>query len=275
MVFVCSSFCFFTLFSIPFLCFWFSVCCPEVEIDFTGSQFNFTMPDLYRYAYCIGSLMLLYAVFDFVYARHTKARYFAIHVLANTIVTVTSAPGLWFSISEPGRAIYSIEFSYWAFSANMAIHFYHIAAFNNLTWLDWLHHGIMTGLFSPIGLIHDKVLGPACDINNFFACGFPGGTDYALLFAVKHGWISSMTEKRWNTVLNVWIRSPGIVYSASFAWMTIFAKNPDATMFHPARLFELSLAGMAVWNAQYFLERVVGNYYVKKAEASAKVANGK
>ena len=39
-------------------------------------------------------------------------------------------------------------------------------------------------------------VGPLMNFNNFFMCGVPGGLDYAMLFAVKHGWMSPLQEKK-------------------------------------------------------------------------------
>ena len=38
-------------------------------------------------------------------------------------------------------------------------------------------------------------MGHLMNFNHFFMCGLPGGADYAMLFAVKHGWMQPLTEK--------------------------------------------------------------------------------
>ena len=59
--------------------------------------------------------------------------------------------------------------------------------FRNLQWIDWLHHILMVVIGAPM-LITGEV-GPLMNFNHFFMCGVPGGVDYAMLFAVKHGWM--------------------------------------------------------------------------------------
>ena len=54
-------------------------------------------------------------------------------------------------------------------------------------------------------------MGPLMNFNNFFMCGLPGGLDYAMLYAVKHAWMSPLHEKRLNRVINVWFRAPPLV----------------------------------------------------------------
>ena len=90
-------------------------------------------------------LLVLFAVFDFLVARHTKARYFTIHVLANTIIVILTFPSLVWILQDPLVALASDDFSPVATASCLCIHLYHILAFNNLIWLDWLHHGIMIG----------------------------------------------------------------------------------------------------------------------------------
>ena len=46
-----------------------------------------------------------------------------------------------------------------------------------------------------------------------FVCGVPGAIDYALLSLVKQGRLDRMLEKRWNTLINTWLRGPGCCVS--------------------------------------------------------------
>ena len=62
-------------------------------------------------------------------------------------------------------------------------------------------------------------MGPLTNINNFFMCGVPGGIDYAMLVAVKHGWIEPLTEKNVNAGVNVWLRAPALIMIASFSYI--------------------------------------------------------
>jgi len=52
----------------------------------------------------------------------------------------------------------------------------------------------------------------------FFICGLPGGLDYLMLAGVKHKYISKIIEKRYNKLLNVWVRGPGCIASACIIW---------------------------------------------------------
>ncbi|XP_065197860.1 uncharacterized protein LOC135829385 [Sycon ciliatum] len=237
-----------------------------------------TMPDLQVYAPQVAGILCVLAAFDLLVARHTKARYFAIHVLANSIVTISVLPGCFKLLSNPAVGLRLDEFSSMGISANLCIHVYHMAAFRDLTWLDWLHHITMTIILMPITFAHDAWFGLTCDLQNFFSCGLPGGADYAMLLAVKQGWMEPLTEKRINSQINVWLRAPGIVFTCGLGFTQAFLKDPHLHFLSPAFFFSGLTLGLFIWNAQYFSERVVGNYYVRQYQADEKrkpARNGK
>lgn len=82
--------------------------------------------------------------------------------------------------------------------------------FNDLTVIDWGHHLINVLIMGIIAECWEwgKGVNATCFIMN----GVPGGIDYMLLTLVKHGLMNSMTEKRLNTMLNMVIRFPGMVW---------------------------------------------------------------
>ena len=71
----------------------------------------------------------------------------------------------------------------------------------------------------PITYSYDSFYGPMVDVMNFFSCGLPGGLDYAMLFAVKHGWMASITEKKYNSTINNWLRAPGIIFTCGIVYV--------------------------------------------------------
>jgi hypothetical protein len=62
------------------------------------------------------------------------------------------------------------------------------------------------------------VWGPVVNTLLFFVTGLPGALDYALLAAVKEGKFEALLEKRINSNINVWLRMPGLVFTASVLW---------------------------------------------------------
>jgi len=101
----------------------------------------------------------------------------------------------------------------------------------------------------------------------FFISGLPGGISYFLLAAVKAGRLSSYTEKRINCSINTWLRSPGILlfnFLALSCWLKPHPGTPPADIM-PAWLFLICFA-IITFNAQYYAQRVIGNYYIRKAQ---------
>ena len=193
---------------------------------------------------CAGmSGLAVLIVCDVFYARHTHARYFTLHVICNIWISVLCLPDLWFVLSDPLKALATSEINHWPTALVFSIHVYHMLFFRNLQWIDWLHHILMVVIGAPL-LITGEV-GPLANVNNFFMCGVPGGIDYAMLLAVKHGWIKPLTEKNINAGINVWLRAPALVFVASFAYIQSFLQPEVPRWMSLVRLF---LIALGVWN---------------------------
>eukprot|EP00316_Scyphosphaera_apsteinii_P016891 CAMPEP_0119315446 /NCGR_PEP_ID=MMETSP1333-20130426/35917_1 /TAXON_ID=418940 /ORGANISM="Scyphosphaera apsteinii, Strain RCC1455" /LENGTH=201 /DNA_ID=CAMNT_0007320811 /DNA_START=417 /DNA_END=1022 /DNA_ORIENTATION=+ len=144
-----------------------------------------------------------------------------------------------------------------------------MAFFSGLSWIDWLHHILMVVIGAP--LLVTAEVGPLMNFNHFFMCGVPGGIDYAMLFAVKHGWLAPITEKKYNAIINVWCRAPFLVCTSAFAYIQFFVQEEFVPTY--IRLVRGFLVGLACWNGLFFMERVVGNVHVQqyKGAKTAKV----
>jgi hypothetical protein len=87
----------------------------------------------------------------------------------------------------------------------------------------------------------------------FFTCGLPGGIDYYNMVRVYRGTIDKSYEKGINTDLNMWLRSPGILYGAFIAW--VHMTEGKMTYYYAIPVI-LAL----IWNAQYFAKEVCISY---------------
>uniref|UniRef100_A0A7S3RI03 TLC domain-containing protein n=1 Tax=Emiliania huxleyi TaxID=2903 RepID=A0A7S3RI03_EMIHU len=211
---------------------------------------------------CAGVLgMVALACCDFVYARHTKARWFALHVIANVWISLLCLPDLAFMAADPLAALKEHRLNHWPASLIFSVHVYHMAFFKNLQPIDWLHHLLMVVLAGPIVITAE--VGPMMNYNHFFMCGVPGGVDYLMLFLVKHSWMTPLEEKRIATVINVWFRAPWLVSVACFGYIQFFIDNTPLHIF----LFRCFLLLLAAWNGLFFMERVVGNFHVNRYKA--------
>ena len=217
---------------------------------------------------------------DLCYARYTKARWFALHVIANAWIAVLSLPDLYLILTDPVHTLSQrVTPNHWPTSLVFSVHVYHMAFFRNLDWVDWLHHILMVVIGAPLLITGE--LGPLMNFNHFFMCGVPGGIDYAMLFAVKHGWMKPLSEKGYNAAINVWIREPALVAVATLGFMQLHLQPSKLfTWITAVRVF---LMALCCWNGLFFMERVVGNYHVnaykdkvaaREKESHSQIAKG-
>ena len=200
------------------------------------------------------------------------AQWFCLHALANAFVVVGAVPDFYFVSLVPSKALsaaHCYDMGKWACSdwptcMIIAIHVYHMLAFK-LTSDDLFHHLTFVPVIGGGHFVWPW--GAAGNILCFFISGFPGGIDYALLALVKAGHVSSLTEKRINLSINVWIRAPGITAFCILAvgsWLQSsewLGDGPPSEImpgwgFGPALL-------LVFYNGQYYSQRVIGNYYIR------------
>mmetsp|Transcript_29055 Transcript_29055/g.62703 ORF Transcript_29055/g.62703 Transcript_29055/m.62703 type:complete len:135 (+) Transcript_29055:261-665(+) len=127
----------------------------------------------------------------------------------------------------------------------------------------------MTFIAVPLVFIQDP--SPIINASHVFVTGLPGALDYAMLAAVKEGRMHSMTEKKINNSMNVWVRAPGLFATAVFGYVhgCKLIAEPDSG--YTQLQFVCLMFNLIIyyWNAFYFMERVVGNFHVKNALNSA------
>jgi hypothetical protein len=150
--------------------------------------------------------------------------------------------------------------------------------FQPLPMIDWIHHVVMVIVMLPMAWALQP--GPLLAHGAFYSSGLPGGLDYIMLVMVKKGWMTSITEKRLNSQIMVWLRCPGCLFHAFFCWtaMTEIVRRSAAgeTMLLPhSPLPQTVLAintclGVVMvtffWNALYFMERVVDNHATRRQQ---------
>jgi len=109
----------------------------------------------------------------------------------------------------------------------------------------------------------------------FFVSGLPGGIDYLMLALVKHGKMDALTEKYWNTKINVWMRGPALVIGAFIAYQSTLESNAAGACKAPGlNGAALVTAAVLFWNGQFFAERVISNYGAKSKQSTAEMYAG-
>ena len=92
-----------------------------------------------------------------------------------------------------------------------------------------------------------------------------------MLAAVKSGKLAAYTEKRINCSINTWIRGPGISGFCAIVisvWIRPYPGTPASDLM-PWYLFATTIA-IIFFNGQFYAQRVIGNYYIRKAQDYAK-----
>ncbi len=197
----------------------------------------------------------LFVILDWIITRmRFISPYYCVHTIHNALIVVATYADVWATFTDfPRLSQYPANLG--ALQLCFALHFYHVAVYyRKFRYDDWLHHILMIAVALPIGglLPSSTLLG----FSLFFTTGVPGGIDYALLFAVRNGWIHRMTEKNINCALNIWVRSPGCCAQAAFTTVYILSQYDTLGSSYIVGLALLP-AFLNYWNGQYFMQQVV------------------
>lgn len=218
------------------------------------------MSDLLFSYYCTFITFFILSSSDFLmswiwkFERYDSAKYFMNHFLANMYIVYLTYNDVIYILQDPINGIKSADNCLYTLSIIEGIHFYHtIIYIQKLTWIDWLHHLATFYLVALAKAYHNGLI---YNFGNFFLCGLPGGIDYLLLFLVKMGYIHKLTEKYINTILNAWIRNPGILF-----YCCILLTHTELLQGHH---FIFHCIALCFWNAIFFNNRVLINYGASK-----------
>lgn len=180
-----------------------------------------------------------------------NARWFFIHSLANSAVALLGSHDLFYCSKNMNTCALE-EWSYLSFVTFMVAfitHVYHILFFwDKLTNDEWLHHGVMVGISTPLTLYYRSKVST---VALCFLTGYPGMIDYFLLWCVKMAWLSRELHRVYSAWINVWIRSPGCLFAAFLVIPTILNYGLNNT------LVPMSLALLTFWNGQYYMVKAV------------------
>jgi hypothetical protein len=185
------------------------------------------------------------------------ARWFLLHSLANAVVAGTGLRDVMAVLRRPEDARTAPMKSWVPSHLSFAVHLWHTLAYTALRREDLIHHALFVGSF-----------GPVVNLLLFFMTGVPGGADYAMLFAVKQGWLPSLREKAPNSSINTYIRAPGLVFVASLFFTCV--RNGRSRV-HP--LAAALCAVLAYGNRVFYGAQVNADFHTRVAQLAAQVHN--
>ena len=182
--------------------------------------------------------------------------YYAVHSLHNAAIVYSTFQEVVTSLTNFQAAIQQ-PVNLFALEICAALHIYHILYYyKKFRFDDWLHHVLMIGIALPIGGLVPS--GTMLGFSLFFTTGLPGGIDYFLLFLTRNYWMLREREKRINTWMNVWIRSPGCVAQATLSVVALYMNTNNLLV---GQWYAGLLAGILnYWNGQYFMQQVVYDF---------------
>jgi len=200
---------------------------------------------------------------------YKNCRWFFLHMLINLLVSVTSINSVILCFKDPINLdltdfhltydITSIN-NYWPSDLILSLHLYHIFFFK-LTREDIFHHIC----FVPFCVFN--ICNNVKNIIAFFICGFPGMLTYLSLILKKNNYISLLTEKKVTFFQNLCLRMPGTL----FCIFSIFYSYMYNTKNHSIQLSKIiCICFFAIFNALYYLQQIIGSYYLKIQDSKIK-----
>ena len=205
----------------------------------------------------ITGVLALLLVLHVLILRHLTSPYYVAHIVANGIICVLCFNDLISIATDTVNTLRITKADTWALDICNALHVYHVAAYTDLRFVDHLHHIIMVFLCMP--LFYTAGYGPLANYNMFFVSGLPGGLDYVMLALVRSKKLKKLVEKKWNTSINVWMRSPFLLGSVFFSHVQVMLNWDEYSSVQVWCHFICQV--IQFWNAMYFTESVVGDYY--------------
>ena len=147
-----------------------------------------------------------------------KARYFQLHTLVNTIITVRILPDVIKLINDPINNYRILNNNYESMLI-LSLHLYHILISKKLSYIELFHHILFVGL----GIIPSIIFIKTNQIYlGYIACsGIPGIFEYGLLTLLKNNIINSNIQKKYTAYLYNYFRYPLAIlgcYTNYFSW---------------------------------------------------------
>ena len=191
------------------------------------------------------------------FIKKESTRYFIFHSLFNLYIVYLTWNTFIDCIFNPMN-IFDNDYNDISILSTLSImnfHIYHlITHIEELSMETMLHH-LVGAIINPIMTINQPI-GKLPVMHNIILCGIPGGIDYVLLSLVKFNFMGKMKEKKINRFLNLLIRWPFIFLSNYLYFMNVYNYNISLSLYIIIPIL------INNYNAIYFCDKVIGNYYI-------------
>lgn len=196
---------------------------------------------------------------DYMLQKYTTLNgiYYLFHFLHNLIISYLTFENVLYSfhpINLPNGKLNPL-----VLPLIYSLHLYHIFSYHKyLRFDDWTHHLFSMGIAVPITLFSfpsRHLLG----FSFFFTTGLPGGINYLLLFLYKNNLLEKSKQQYLNTILNSWIRCPGIIMNCTFILQYLYLYSENYIEF----ILGLFPFFILFWNGVYFQNLVLKSFFQK------------
>ena len=190
------------------------------------------------------------------------ARYFFLHAFTNALISLACLPDMRRALLTPVEALVGPSLSPLPMALVASIHIYH-ALFFALRPDEIFHHVQFVVPLFVLSLVFKWDGGASQNFGAFFICGLPGGLNYAALVGVKEGWLSALSQKRFDAWINACLRAPGCIVYAALQWQVWLAGARPTKGWSQASIdfFTLLVTSLMVFNGVYYMEQAIGNYH--------------
>jgi hypothetical protein len=205
-------------------------------------------------------IFLLYCFTDKLLGN-IKGKYYFVHFINNLFVSYYTIYDLYITYFKFNEVL-TYQINYLPTILTFSLHLYHIFMYyNKLLFDDWLHHILMCCFALPSGLYLN--CGSLLGHSLFYLTGLPGGINYLMLFLNRNNLLDRLKQKKYNTLINLWIRSPGCIIQSILSFI-VFINNYH--YFNNILKIICAFFGVILpfWNGIYFMNQVVSNYAVEK-----------
>lgn len=217
--------------------------------------------------FCNQALAVCGLTATYSYIHHTflnyvkpEAKYFIVHTITNGLIVYFSYECFFEFFQDPFRSGFCLDGRCKNQIPNLltfSLHLYHLLHYK-MKPIDLIHHypsfiGNIINMFYPSG--------PLQNYTFMFIMGVPGMIDYGCLSLVKYDKMDKKTEKKVNSFLNLYIRSPGLIISSfSVLEALINHNNLFVSSLHKWCAFIICIHNF--WNAQYFMGKAIKSQVV-------------
>ena len=154
--------------------------------------------------------------FFLCYTISNRARWFQLHTAVNIIITCIIFGDVKIYFNELFNGIVEKTSNLDNYFI-LVLHLYHFLFFKNLSKLDYIHHLIfvITGVVPCAFLFKTNI----SRLITFTGCGLPGIIEYGTLTLMKNNKISSLFQKKINSIMYAYLRCPLSIFNVSFMYI--------------------------------------------------------